>query len=172
MNDEPSQAELARALGLAKSRVTAMKKRGMPVHSIDAARAWRVKHLSIARRKPEPVRNAPTRSAGELVAAANQLLAVAALALDAGQSIAAMVPMLRGAMAAVPGDARGDVELPLAVIRVLAAHVLEGLPPQADNPANDDGSPMYCDGSGMSDDEAQTAGEIWYQIAAGEVLPD
>ena len=37
MNDKLSQAELARALGLAKSRVTALKKLGMPVDSIDAA---------------------------------------------------------------------------------------------------------------------------------------
>lgn len=52
MNDEPSQAAIARALGLAKSRITAMKKQGMPVHSIEAAQAWREARQSIARRKP------------------------------------------------------------------------------------------------------------------------
>lgn len=54
MNNEPSQAAIARALGLAKSRITAMKKQGMPVHSIEAAQAWREARQSIARRKPAP----------------------------------------------------------------------------------------------------------------------
>ena len=36
-----SQSALARALGLAKSRVTALKIQGMPVHSVEAAQAWR-----------------------------------------------------------------------------------------------------------------------------------
>ncbi len=54
MNDEPSQAAIARAFGLAKSRITAMKKQGMPVHSIEAAQAWREARQSIARRKPAP----------------------------------------------------------------------------------------------------------------------
>ena len=56
MNNEPSQAAIARALGLAKSRITAMKKQGMPVHSVGAAQAWREARQSIARRKPAPDR--------------------------------------------------------------------------------------------------------------------
>lgn len=36
-----TQAALARALGLAPSRITAMKAQGMPTHSIEAARKWR-----------------------------------------------------------------------------------------------------------------------------------
>ena len=55
-NAEPSQAAIARALGLAKSRITAMKKQGMPVHSVGAAQAWREARQSIARRKPAPDR--------------------------------------------------------------------------------------------------------------------
>lgn len=54
MNDEPSQAAIARALGLAKSRITALKKQGMPTDSVQAAQAWREARQSIARRKSEP----------------------------------------------------------------------------------------------------------------------
>ena len=54
MNDELSQTELAKALGLSKSRITAMKKDGMPTDSIEAALAWRKAWQNIARRKPTP----------------------------------------------------------------------------------------------------------------------
>ena len=54
MNDELSQTDLAKALGLAKSRITAMKREGMPTHSIEAAHAWRKARQNIARRKPAP----------------------------------------------------------------------------------------------------------------------
>ncbi|MDO9235700.1 MAG: hypothetical protein Q7U28_06655 [Aquabacterium sp.] len=53
-------------------------------------------------------------------------------------------------------------------MEVLVAHVLASLPARETNPRNDDGTPFYCDGAGMSDEDAQTAGEIWYEIAAGE----
>lgn len=36
-----TQAALAHALGLAPSRITAMKSEGMPTHSVEAARQWR-----------------------------------------------------------------------------------------------------------------------------------
>lgn len=50
----PSQAELARDLGLVRSRITALKQAGMPVDSIEAARAWRQQRQSVARRKRAP----------------------------------------------------------------------------------------------------------------------
>lgn len=53
-----SQMELADALGLSNASITKCKKLGMPVHSIEAARAWRTQKMSIAQRKPEP-KNAP-----------------------------------------------------------------------------------------------------------------
>ncbi len=58
MSDELSQTELAKALGLAKSRITAMKKQGMPTHSVEAAHAWRKARQNIARRKPAPTTHA------------------------------------------------------------------------------------------------------------------
>ena len=45
------QSELARALGLSKQAVSKLKGQGMPVDSVDAARAWRDENLSVAARK-------------------------------------------------------------------------------------------------------------------------
>lgn len=47
----PTQSAIARALGVAKSRITALKSQGMPTHSIAAAHAWRESNLSPARIK-------------------------------------------------------------------------------------------------------------------------
>lgn len=41
----PSQAALARALGLSPAAITKCKQQGMPVHSVQAAQAWRATHL-------------------------------------------------------------------------------------------------------------------------------
>lgn len=42
---QPSQADIARALGISPARITALKARGMPVHSVEAAAEWRTLHL-------------------------------------------------------------------------------------------------------------------------------
>lgn len=58
MNTDPgktlSQTALAQALGLSKANITKLKQQGMPVDSVEAARAWRLKRQNIAQRKPEP----------------------------------------------------------------------------------------------------------------------
>lgn len=46
-----SQAALARALDISAPMVTKLKKQGMPVDSVEAARAWREQNLNIAQRK-------------------------------------------------------------------------------------------------------------------------
>lgn len=46
-----SQAALARALDISAPMVTKLKKLGMPVDNVDAARAWREQNLNIAQRK-------------------------------------------------------------------------------------------------------------------------
>ena len=57
-----SQASLGRALGLSGAAVTKLKKQGMPVHSVEAAQAWREARQNIAHRKPLPTA-VPTRPA-------------------------------------------------------------------------------------------------------------
>ncbi|MDB5886650.1 MAG: hypothetical protein JWR74_2821, partial [Polaromonas sp.] len=164
-SEQPTQTALANALGLARSRITAMKKEGMPTHSIEAAHAWRKARQNIARRKPMPRQQKPAEPMAEHPQKVTEMLMAAEASLDAGQSISALVPMLRAAMAAVPPAQRDDVGLPLNVFRLLVAHVLDALPPREENPLDDDGEPIWCDGAAMSHDEAQVAGEIWYEIA-------
>lgn len=41
-----SQAAVGRALGIGRSRITALKKQGMPVDSVEAAKAWRAQHCN------------------------------------------------------------------------------------------------------------------------------
>jgi phage terminase Nu1 subunit (DNA packaging protein) len=48
-----SQSALGRALDLSPPAITKLKQQGMPVHSVDAARAWRLERQSVARRKRE-----------------------------------------------------------------------------------------------------------------------
>ncbi len=61
MNDgNPSQAAVARALGLSPAAISKLKKQGMPVHSAEAAQAWREARQSIAARKPLPTLATPT----------------------------------------------------------------------------------------------------------------
>lgn len=45
MAGQSTQTEIASALGLAKSRITAMKKMGCPVSSIQAAKAWHSQNI-------------------------------------------------------------------------------------------------------------------------------
>lgn len=49
-----SQSALGRALDLSPPAITKLKKQGMPVHSIEAAQAWRMARQSVARRKRDP----------------------------------------------------------------------------------------------------------------------
>lgn len=49
-----SQAALGRLLGLSPAAITKLKGQGMPVNSVEAARAWREQRLNVAARKPEP----------------------------------------------------------------------------------------------------------------------
>lgn len=46
-----SQTELGNALGLSKQAISKLKGQGMPVHSVEAAHAWREANQNIAMRK-------------------------------------------------------------------------------------------------------------------------
>ena len=52
--NEPSQAAIGRALGLSPAAITKLKGQGMPVHSVEAAQAWREARQNVAARKPLP----------------------------------------------------------------------------------------------------------------------
>lgn len=163
-----SQNHLADLLGISKATVSQHAKRGMPTDTLEAAQAWRRKHLDIARRKD--VRPAVAPAGSRLAARASALQGVAQTDLDGGDDLADMLPMLRASLAAVPFSERNDVDLKKGVMLVLLAHVLDQLPPREGNPTMPCGSPVYIDGAAMTPDEAQEAGEFWYQVAAGEIV--
>ena len=73
-----SQAAIGRALGLAPSTMTKHKAAGMPMDSVESARAWHKAHTNIAQRKP----------ASRLAAQAH-----AAVVADAGNPPTAPAPM-------------------------------------------------------------------------------
>ena len=52
MNKPLSQAAIGRVLGLAPSTMTKHKAAGMPMDSVESARAWHKAHTNIAQRKP------------------------------------------------------------------------------------------------------------------------
>ena len=53
---KPTQAAIARALGLSQAAVSKLKTQGMPVDSIEGAHAWRLRSLDPARIKlPSPL---------------------------------------------------------------------------------------------------------------------
>jgi len=173
-----NRTHLAEMLGVAKSAVTAQAKRGMPTDSLEAARAWREANLNIARRKgirfdrhyqPPGQQGKPTPPPGHTPAAqASALMAAASALLETGQSIDALVLALRAALRAVPPPERDRVELYFDVMLVLLADVL-ALRPADKMALCEDGSPVYLDRP-YTDSEAQEIGEIWYQLAAGELL--
>jgi phage terminase Nu1 subunit (DNA packaging protein) len=63
-----SQKALGRALNLSPAAISKLKGQGMPVHSVEAASAWRRERQSVARRKPDV---APPAAAAGLGASAS-----------------------------------------------------------------------------------------------------
>ena len=155
----PSQAAIARAIGCAKSRVTALKNQGMPTHSIEAAIAWRRTHLNPARTKPPPPAPPPPSPA---LLTAQDLMEAAGLVLAAGGSIEPLTLGLRRALRAVPPHQRDDVELSPEVMRVLLAPLLELI--DREKAASPDPEPP------PEGDEANAEAGSWlYAIACGEI---
>ena len=178
-----SQNHLAELLGISKGAASKQAGRGMPTNTLEAATAWRKKNLNPAaikgsrfdkHYKPSlsrnPITPAPDQTTPEpdWFSLAAAVLDVADELLQAQQSIDCIIPTLRAALACVPVSERPALPLPLNVIEVLVADVMTLLPPQKDNPQNDDGTPVFCDGDDMSETEADELGAFWYQVAAGE----
>jgi len=150
--------------------MTKCKGMGMPVHSVEAARTWREHNIAPTMHKylkpspmtqPRPKARQPSGALPHALA----LMGIAAAALDAGQTITAMVPMLRAAMHAVPEHERDpQMLLQVEVMDVLTADVAAAMA-EFDN-ADD------CNNTSqpMTDDEADEMGRFWYRVAAGEIV--
>jgi hypothetical protein len=164
-----NDAALARVLGLSKAAVSRAKKRGMPTHSIEAARAWRDQNLNPMLRKDintfrkvgsgYSMGKVDPRARIERVQA---LMELGGGAIRSGTFDALKEPIQK-AMRDVPNEHREKVMLSAAVMDAL----LTGFPmPAADSDDTSAGRP--APGAAMSDEEAAAMGAFWFSMAAGE----
>jgi len=117
------KADLARDLDLSRASITQLSKRGMPVHSVEAAREWRRIHLDPSWTKPEPETAAtgPARTRAEDGAPWSPPMVAACLAdiqyyADAATGdFAGWKTPLRVAMQALPRAHWNEVELPASL---------------------------------------------------------
>ena len=138
-----TQIQLAAALGLSQAAISQSVAKGMPTHSIEAARAWRETHLHPGRAKPAP--RAPTLAA---------LLRKAEALLEAGEGVAPLLPRIREALRQVPADQRAAVAMSEGLWDSLTAPIGHAFKPER--------------GAALTQAEADEMGAFWYAMAAGE----
>lgn len=164
--EKPSQTVLAAALGIDPAMVTRYKRKGMPLHSIESAQAWRDVNVRV-RWTPEADPNAIGRALnGERLAErAGALLHAASELLESGGDIAPMVITIRQAMAAVPFTQRSRLRFPINIMDALTEDVSRVL---------DKGDPtgliygtLYP--TKRAKGETIDMGAFWYAVAAGEI---
>jgi hypothetical protein len=164
----PTMAEIGRALGLSRQAVHTLNRRGMPVHSVEAAHAWRLAHLDPARRKAGDFDR--ELSIRQRLAQAQALMSAAADALAGGNepAFAALVPALREAMREIPEPARDRLLLDVAVMDRLVAperEMIEACEAEDRVAAEVAGAPApTVPGS----EDLAAMGAFWYSLAAGE----
>lgn len=151
--DRLSQNDLAKALGLAPSAVTKLKKQGMPIDSVQSAMEWRRRNVRFDMRTKQP-------PAPSVDAAAQRVTALSLLALQALEcgEFQVVETELRAALQALPLDA--DVSMPLEVWDGLTGHIFEKVA----------SSPNY-EGAELDDREAAAMGKFWLGIASGKLTP-
>lgn len=155
MNNILTQKDLAKQLGLSPPAITKLRRLGMPVDSVEAARAWRAIHV-----RPHINFNAVRNSQAELTAL-EALWPVAQSAIAAGR-FDLVRPALQAAMRAIPKPARHLVLVDLAGMDALCSGFAGEI--AADVPLEPE------DTAPMSDDEADAMGRFWYCVAAGESI--
>lgn len=184
-----SQSELAKGLNLSKARVTALKKRGMPMDSVEAAQAWRLVHVAPTAHTIPAVPTSDhddiqsTAWPGRHAEAVGAVTRLAVSVLSTGAKLDdALVHAIRTALRAVPKDRRERItkSLPVSVMDELTEHFFD-LPPilaDADNASEHSGSVPkdYFEHDGLvapprdaTGAEAVDALAFWYRVAAGEV---
>lgn len=155
VNNMLTQKDLGKQLGLSPPAITKLRRQGMPVDSVEAARAWRLVHV-----RPHINFNAVRNSQAEL-AALEALWPVAQSAIDAGR-FDLVRPALQAAMRAIPKPARHLVLVDLTVMDALCSAFAAEI--AADVPLEPEDTAL------MSDEEADAMGGFWYCVAAGEPI--
>jgi hypothetical protein len=149
------KAKIGRELGISGAAVAKLAKRGMPLDSADAARRWRTANLNPLKAKADPGPSPET-----LVQRAEKLAELAAAALGS-HAFDAIAAELRAALRAVPGPYRMRVRMGFDVTEALiGAHALSVLNEAPRQPAD----------VPMSDDDAESIGQICYALACGEMI--
>jgi hypothetical protein len=130
MSTMPKAREIAEALGLSPGRISQLRRDGMPVDSIEAARAWYSRRVDLARslgqrnRPVQPRRARAEQPSGEAALGRVVVLAARAeVALAVGR-FAEIEPGLRAALADVPPEHRPLIELSMPLWEALCGDVL------------------------------------------------
>lgn len=162
----PTQAALARALGIDPALVSRYKARGMPVTSIADATAWRDANVRV-RMKADGDYEAISRAlqGEDCVKTLGALAQAAGELLDAGGDGSPLVPALRAAFAAVPYGQRERVLAPFNVLDMLTEEVAEVLDRGDPDGLVVGALPQVHTGAGRDFD----MGAFWYAVAAGEI---
>lgn len=153
-----TQTEIARELGITKAALSKLKKAGMPVHSADAARAWRAANLHPGRVRPDPGPSPRT-----LIERLHTLwpLGIAALAAARFELIA---DEIRLALHAVPESHRDQVLLnPSVMDALLGPELIAELRGEGDAAHSGGVAEPSADGWDIED-----VGAIAYALACGE----
>ena len=163
------QKELATALGVSPASITKLKARGMPVHSVEAARRWRDMNLDLSRTKwPDTTDEPKVIQSGQVQADDLRGLVahIEGLALQAVEKFSEVAPYLRAAMRALPPAYRDGIRLPLEVWDKLLADFNQAM---AMFDAAEGVLPDGNDGETMTDDDADFMGRFWYAVAIGDI---
>lgn len=164
--EKPSMTALAAALGIDPAMVTRYGRKGMPLHSIEAAQAWRDANVRVRWTPGADIGAADKALKGEQAAArAGALLQAAAELLESGGDVAPMVSTVRQAMAAVPPDQRPRVLFPVCIMDWLTEDVA-GVVKNGDPTGLLYGT-LHVSKPSRSD--RVDMGAFWYAVAAGEV---
>lgn len=168
MSIQPTGKAIAQALGLSAGRISQLRRDGMPVDSIEAARAWYARRVDLARslgqrnRPAQPRRALAEQPSGEAaLGSAIVLAARAEVALGVGR-FAEVEADLRAALADVPPELRPLLELSEGVWLALCDDVLAEVREFA--------SPGDAATELPPDDLAWMA-QFWYAVACGDVRP-
>lgn len=163
---KPTHAALAAALGIDPALVTRYKRRGMPVHSIEAAQQWRSENLRV-HYTPEKDYTAVDRAIdGEIAAGrACDLMEAAGELLERGGNVYPLLDPLRAALSAVPPSQRRRVGVHFGVMDLMTEAVAKEID-QGDPHGLIEGA-LYE--TSRSDGERVDMGAFWYAVAAGEV---
>ena len=154
--ENPTQASIARALGLTRSAVCKLARQGMPISSPDAARAWRNANVN-AYMRPLKLKPAPTEPLDRVYA----LIPGALAALEAGR-FANVEAELRQALRDVPYSHSGELRLPLVIFDALTADVLRVLEEVAAQRGFQPDGPLV-------ESDAEFMPDFWWSVARGQI---